>query len=118
VRGRSRSPRVHRHHCLRRPQRAPSTSPSRSPNPSVRGPVAARLLRLSRLLGPRYRKATHAMTPSRRPSRRDRMRGEPVVRCATEDVLCQARRRLAGRAAGLADVGLRQDALCQSPRVR
>jgi hypothetical protein len=37
-------------------------SASRSPSPSVRGPGAARLLRLSRLLGPRYRKATAAKT--------------------------------------------------------
>ena len=32
--------------------------------------------------------------------------GEPVARCPTEDVLCQPLWRLAGRAAGLADVGL------------
>jgi hypothetical protein len=55
---------VHRHHWRRRPPGAPSTSPWRSPNPSVRDPGAARLPQLSRLLGPRYRNATNAMTRS------------------------------------------------------
>ena len=47
------------------------------------------------------------MQSSRRSCPRDRKRGEPAARCKTKaDVLCQALRRLAGRAAGLADGGL------------
>ena len=50
-------PVVCRHHWRRRPLPAPLTSLPRSPHPSVRGVGAARLLRLSRLLGRRFRNA-------------------------------------------------------------
>ena len=60
-------PVVHRHHWRRRPLRAPSTSLSRSPHPSVRGLGAARLLRLSHLLGRRFRNATRAAVVRRQP---------------------------------------------------
>ena len=57
------------------------------PHPSVRGLGAARLLRLSRLLRPRYRNAAHAITRSRTyrttDLARDRLGSETGCRRAT-----------------------------------